>query len=252
MTTTAPAIKERPILFSGPMVRAILDGRKTQTRRVIKGPYSDWEKFDFTGDFESDSGRCFQFDAGRVFCHMLCPYGQPGDRLWVREVAWYRPGDDRVCFTDGDIMAKGWGYVGYKSSQPYVDGELKAFGWKKRPSIHMPRWASRITLEVVNVRVQRLQDISNEDAIAEGVRPVTKDEKVWKYCVYDRGDMSSVPWADMPRDPVSAFQAYLKTHGHMDWDANPWVWVVDFKTLTTGQEAHPTARPTCNHGEHDK
>lgn len=149
------SVRERPILFSGEMVRAILSGRKTQTRRVIR----EWAKW-----VERDKWEVRAVDGGHklalvgaqepIGSLLRCPFGEPGDRLWVRET--WAPADLRYSplapiryRADGD-------------AQPVLDDR-----W--RPSIHMPREFSRITLEVVDVRVQRLQDISNEDANAEGV-----------------------------------------------------------------------------------
>ena len=96
----------------------------------------------------------------------------------------------------------------------------------------MPRKLSRITLEITAVRVERLQDISEEDAMAEGIRRVTKDGSLFKYCVYDKGDISSTPWAEMPHTAVGAYAALWNSiNGAGSWDANPWVWVIEFKKI---------------------
>jgi hypothetical protein len=202
-------VKERPILFSGSMVRDILDGRKSQTRRVVKPqpknrPVRAYDKV--------------WYDADCILpgVPMKCPYGQPGERLWVRET-----------------FATGYGGTFYRADE----GENCKFisgckvPWK--PSIHMPRWASRITLEIVRVRAERLQDISEADAIAEGVRRVTKDNEVFKYCVYDAGpDMSKTPWAYMRSTAVGAYaELWEHINGAGSWTANPWVWVLDFKRV---------------------
>jgi hypothetical protein len=193
MTTTTA--KERPILFSGPMVRAILDGRKAQTRRVVN-PQS------LVGHY-----------GGGVVTK--CPYGGAGDRLWVRET--FQEVDD----SDEDKVRKG----------PIYRADADDLGpWT--PSIYMPRKYSRITLEVTGVRVQRVQDISEEDASAEGIRKVTKDGDVKKYCVYDRGDMSSTPWAEMPRTARDAYRILWNSINEkrgFGWSTNPWCWVVEFK-----------------------
>lgn len=222
MTTIASNIKERPILFSAPMVRAILDGRKTQTRRVIKGK-GTWSVED-ADDFSNRKWPGYEDEYG-TWTDMPCPYGQPGDRLWVRETWACNPYDQTTWYRANDDLPP--------------RREYGPIGWK--PSIHMPRWASRITLEVVRVRVERLQDISEQDAIAEGVK-VFQDAIIEPY---------SNPPKRMELTAVHYFaDLWNKINGHGSWDANPWVWVVDFKTLTTGREAHPTF--TCNHGEHDK
>lgn len=178
-------MKERPILFSGPMVRAILEGRKTQTRRVVK---------------LNASGRAFR--AGRNWhlgdpeCVKACPYGQPGDRLWVRET-WrlhddeesgvvtlkYRADDAHRFLPGGVFIDPGWAYGGWK------------------PSIHMPRWACRIVLEITGVRVERLQHMDGEDARAEGVSFHADFRELW--------DSLASPGAR--------------------WNDNPCVWVVEFK-----------------------
>lgn len=203
-------MKERPILFSGPMVRAILDGRKTQTRRIYRGtPTIDGERHpDGSGETWTDWGRC--------------PYGVPGDRLWVRET-WYC--DDyrvqRGPFLEVD-GAKEMTVYAADGPAGYEDGEPK---W--RPSIHMPRWASRITLEVTGVRVERLQDISEADAVAEGCM---SDVDQLKGLSHLRGSDAA---RALPSRLLSARDAYrylwLDINGPGSWDANPWVWVVEFR-----------------------
>jgi len=210
-------VKEHPILFSGEMVRAILDGRKTQTRRLVRLPpgYEHGEVYGYEGSY---NGRhCLACDPGPSRA-ILCPFGVPGDRLWVRET--WRDGQYAV--------GKEWDFddrVGYRAS--FVgDPALK---WK--PSIHMPRWASRLTLEVVSVRVERLQDITEADAQAEGV---------------DSGAPWFPPgqWSPPDEDPRQvgygrgnfALQNFRALWEHINgkrapWASNPWVWVVTFKTL---------------------
>lgn len=193
-------MRERPILFSAPMVRAILDGSKTQTRRIVKEP---------------DNGVTTAIENGKPFCtdelgnwlERISPYGKRGDRLWVRETfcqkswdtnkgCYYRATDDVDCIDDGD------GYAVINK-----DGSLKS-PWK--PSIHMPRWASRITLEITNVRVERLQDISEDDAIAEGCS-------------------GKIDGLEYPSQQYK--QLWNKINGDGSWAANPWVWVIDFKRV---------------------
>ena len=199
-------IKERPIIFSSPMVRAMLDGRKTQTRRVIK------EKLMCGEDAHVNN----------------CQYGKPGDRLWVRET-WSKaksPMSSEVFYrADGEPKGKQY-------PLSFVERESR---W--RPSIHMPRWASRILLEVTNVRVERLHDISEEDAIAEGLKAITKDGKTIKYGIPDRdgypgNDDTGWDWCDWNVSPVSAYKMLWESiNGQGSWVLNPWVWVVEFRRI---------------------
>ena len=226
-------MKERPILFSGPMVRAILDGRKTQTRRIVKPQpeviyeYKNQpELLEFlhpvtSGTYSRES-----------FAKSCCKFGVVGDRLWVREK--WGPCDSQykqdiatatyACFPDGSQQFKMGTYFEYKND-PSAIADKWPKGWKWKPSIHMPRWASRITLEITGVRVERLQDISEEDAIAEGVEGgcLTCGENCMKtggcgYCNPEYRDSFIGLWHQI--------------HGPDSWASNPWVWVVEFKRVT--------------------
>jgi hypothetical protein len=220
-------VKERQILFSAPMVRAILDGSKTQTRRILKVP----DGIDFAGGSGEDQNDPANWggedadgmwwalaDAPDVDRVLPCRYGQPGDRLWVKET-WrtYRAFDPLPPRT----LAPGAG-VQYEAGGSNVPGKGGVFDTihgmgKLRPSIFMPRWASRITLEVTGVRVERLQECSEADAEAEGVDRI-------KAKVPMRVDAYRYLWDDI--------------NGPGSWDANPWVWVVEFKR-TTQQASEP-------------
>ena len=218
-------IKERPILFSGAMVRALLDDSKTQTRRVVKMPPS-WDCFvcadwgDGWWPYRSDDGESPSYDNDEI--PMNCPYGRPGDRLWVRET-WSV--DD-----DGHIE---WAiYRADGAELPELPPTRKPARW--RPSIHMPRWASRILLEVVSVRVERLNDCSQMDAIAEGavsIRSQAWDREhfpVWRYLFDEAVAAGAKP--PIGPTPVQAYQALWDSiNGTDSWDTNPWVWVVEFK-----------------------
>lgn len=187
------AVRERPILFSGPMVTAILRGEKTQTRRVVKGQALEWLAPDmFTPEYVANPE------------NGLCPYGRPGDRLWVRES--YRV-----------MRPHGVDEVQYKADWRPLPHD----GWK--PSIHMPRWASRLTLEIVSVRVERLQDISNQDAEAEGV--------VWdgRFCLGSSHVVKGTPKVFVSRREAyrDIWDSINAKRGH-GWDTNPWVWVIEF------------------------
>ena len=182
---------ERPILFSGPMVKAILDGRKTMTRRVVKGKTAlEWlEPGVFSPSFVGNPE------------NGLCPYGKPGDLLWVRET-FAAPFQHLDCEEGKTVFYR-------------ADGAQQDDGqWS--PSIFMPRWASRITLEVAGVRVERLQEITDADALAEGVNTqgpyfVEDYEKQQSYTVAQFAAL----W-----DSING-----KTY---PWDSNPWVWVIEF------------------------
>jgi hypothetical protein len=204
-------MKERPILFSGPMVEAILEGRKTQTRRVIR---VEWL-------------RCLDLDEPDDVVKALqqCPYGKPedGDRLWVRETwgaIW--PGDYpvplRLCKIEyrADLPAGNTDYPGQWPAKE-AQGYDEAPKWK--PSIHMPRWASRLTLAITVVKVERLQDITLEDVKAEGIPGYS----------FARGAISDKP--PDPRWKYIELWNRLNAKCGYSWDSNPWVWVIEFKKI---------------------
>lgn len=192
-------IKERPILFSGEMVRAILGGRKTQTRRVGKPV-----RHPDLGNMYDIGALALEHEPRHVI-ERACPYGRPGDRLWVRE-AW----STHSCFDHMSPSA-----LTARSIHYWADGEIVT--GKKRPSIHMPRWASRILLEVVSVRVEKLGAISEADCIAEG-------------CA---GGHGSIPGYAYAATPIEHYRALWDSiNGAGDYDTSPWVWVVEFRVLT--------------------
>lgn len=209
-------MREHPILFSGEMVHAILDGRKSVTRRVVKPQVPGMEMW------AAKYPNCYpgwasnlKHEYGPTTAH-FCPYGQPGDRLWVRE-AWAIRAD-----ADNDKEAERW-FLGRKSPTWYpADGETPsgcAGGMgKTRPSIHMPRWASRLTLEVTGVRVERLQDITEGQAVAEGVDTVSMEAVPRQATMSRRADFKQL-W-----DRLSAKRGF-------GWDKNPWVFVIEFKRV---------------------
>ncbi|WP_332688274.1 hypothetical protein [Devosia sp.] len=239
--------KELPILFSAPMVRAILDGRKTVTRRVVKGdqiPKEDPAETDpslrwtAVGQHDSRYGFVVNGDTAEQCALELarcgrCPYGKPGGRLWVRETiyAWGRwetrysekKGRDEWHFIDMTLEC-GKQYR-YPASMIGANGTRQRGcvtpQWWKRPAIHAPRAASRILLEITAVRVERLQDISEEQAEAEGVH---RAMRMW-FATDDGGP--SFTW------PQHAFEhLWRKINGAESWEANPWVCAVDFKRIT--------------------
>lgn len=224
-------MKERPILFSGPMVRAIIDGRKTQTRRVVKFP--KWMQ-DCDGNQAPEIPK--QFDGyvdmvpvtvGHVESFCKNPHGGVGDRLWVRET--WKTGkafdsDSPQKIVESATEAGYW--TEYSNPKVHVpapvwyiaDGHHKKWGshdetdflgiGKTRVSIHMPRWASRITLEITGVRVERLNDITEEDALAEGVEPTPMNDARTRFV-----------------------NLWTKINGDGSWDANPFVWVIEFNRV---------------------
>jgi hypothetical protein len=206
MGSMSEQITEKPILFNAAMVRAILAGNKTQTRRIVK----------ITSRTPGLAACLLPIDptwARSKTAVKLCPYGKPGDRLWVRETFYgWRP---RIYFSRG--VSEGPYQAIYKA-----DWGLFINGVKWSPSIHMPRWASRITLEITDVRVQRLQEISEEDAKAEGIC-----EFEGKPGVFDGGG---------PAMGLSACTAFMRLwdsiNGNGAWNANPWVWAVSFRMLS--------------------
>lgn len=215
-------MKEHPILFSAPMVRALLAGTKTQTRRVAK-PQPDYICQDGTPARSTDTAKVRR---GQMMT-FSCPYGQPGDRLWVRE-AWSAHKDEdhlppRDCSRDIRF---------YEVEHGRQRGLNPRIG-KLRPSMFMPRWHSRITLEVTGVRVERLQDISEADAIAEGCITAGSIQVLSER----RNHLSSPDVAGIDgkvyQDAAHAYSALWESiNGPGSWDANPWVWVVEFKRVT--------------------
>ncbi|MCQ8604239.1 hypothetical protein [Klebsiella pneumoniae] len=230
-------MKERGMIFNGEMVRAILDGRKTQTRRPIK-----WKQTRFTeiGEREDGSKWPWSEDAEHAcdFWHP-CPFGAVGDRIWVREAYSFPASLDDVSPTGVGEMAvatgyrKPWAPTFYESTGTFSDG-WKGFetppkvsdAGKLRPSIHMPRWASRILLEITDVRVERLNAISEEDARAEGI--------IDGGCL-NCGEPEPCGCANPEPDATDAF-AYLwqSIYGQENWNANPWVWVISFERVEGG------------------
>jgi hypothetical protein len=255
-------MKERPILFSAAMVLALLNGTKTQTRRIapisdlnIK-PHSDdlvtWS-VRFTRPVKGvignhSGGKLSDLQARSIIAAQFNPFGQPGDRLWVKEnwrigawrendgslaidylasepakTPWITVPEDAENYHGSSIFENYW----IQSTDDCIESDLSTdddgrYHWepgqspcRKRPSIYMPRWASRITLEIIDVRVERLQDISEEDAIAEGV--------TW----FSSG---AVECPGMPETPIDAYRAlWEKINGPGSWEKNPWVWCISFK-----------------------
>ncbi|TLP71321.1 hypothetical protein FEA48_21075 [Pseudomonas nitroreducens] len=225
-------MKERPILFSGPMVRAILEGRKTITRRVMKHqPHEDAsvtvESYNVTvvdrhGE-QQPGPEVFGawWSDGERGC--ICPHGQPGDRLWVRE-AWAT--DAQVDSIAPRELSQGEP-IGYLAdSSVRQTGCAMISQGKGRPSIHMPRWASRILLEITAVRVERLQDITDAQAEDEGVQ---RPESITDVDVWDGAERELFNAMNQPRARFRRLWGDI--NGPHSWKANPWVWVVELKRI---------------------
>jgi hypothetical protein len=254
------AAKERPTLFSGPMVRAILDGRKTMTRRVVKCAVPPSCK-GFPREANGDWGIYLDRPAGGPYQHLgKCPYGRVGGRLWVREGSLFRSDCGKfLCRLSGGGCGEAWTVDGKTHwindtsnpvrPAPYCVGaySCEKLGQKKGsftlnllrcntrkkiipltgntiiesqdvvfrrrvPGIHMPRWASRITLEITGVRVERLREITPADAVREGFEPTMRNE---------------IPAQARFRE------LWDRVNGHGAYEANPWVWVVSFNRVSS-------------------
>jgi hypothetical protein len=220
----------RPILFSGPMVQALLAGNKTQTRRIVRTP-ARYAQVEFVGGGGRESPdwndpACWGYADGNGSYITLagegrnrlvpCPYGQPGNLLWVRETH---------AIGEPDGYAVDDRFVAYRASDPNLrdpDGWAKTHGLHWRPSIHMPGWASRLTLELTGVRVERLQAISEMDAYAEGI-----DTEGSAYLAAEHGKLGG---ASGPAPSVCAYaDLWDSINGPGSWDANPWVWALEFR-----------------------
>lgn len=206
-------MKEKSILFSGEMVRAILSGQKTMTRRIIIRSFIPeptrilrWK--DDLWAPESNSGRMFINASWQPF---KCKYGQPGDRLWVRET--WAPKSGKIIAHNSIIQ--------YRADD-------KPLEWSKKwhPSIHMPRWASRITLEIADIRIQRLQEITDDDILAEGC------PKFGKVGIPTYGDHAINPWPYEKHSERRWWQSLwnsINEEREYGWDKNPFVFVISFK-----------------------
>lgn len=250
-------MKERGLMFKAPMVRAILDGRKTQTRRVINPqppaqpeanchpshtwlhaePYLDAyrnaERTTANPRGMSENWCWWQVDDRQCLPTFRSPFGKPGDRIWVRES--FQP-----LFAEGVESPYDADYKtgkGYAVSYPATDGVVEFYDYaldetvsRVTPSIHMPRWASRITLEITNVRVERLQAISEADAIAEGVERWVVGDGWRDYSLSPAQEQAGAPAMTSARDSYRTLWQSL--YGAASWDANTWVWVYEFKRAT--------------------
>jgi hypothetical protein len=200
---------ERPILFNGSMVRAILSGQKTATRRVAKPV-----KHPDLGNIYTPGALVLENEPKHVI-DRACPYGQPGDRLWVRESFADLRGTGIEHRPDPAGPLQRYAFAADSPPGSASDEARKDFGVKWKPSIHMPRIACRLLLEITAVRVERLQDITRGDAMAEG-------------CPFPNLNGDAIGRTD----PVGWFSALWESINSAEsWAANPWVWVVEFKQV---------------------
>ncbi|MEN7531925.1 hypothetical protein, partial [Cupriavidus sp. DL-D2] len=240
------SMKERPILFSGAMVRAILDGRKTQTRRICKPAEKAALSFVTAIQDPSDYGQrpleipgsgWFGDEDGDV--QFYCPYGRPGDRLWVRET-YYAFGRwvtrysakkrrDEWHFIDMTLECdRAYQYAADEPDVPLAKDRGSVLpGWWLRPAIFMPRAAARVVPDVMGSRVERLNDCSEEDAIAEGIAPHYSGWWPYRTAFYESDGVTP---ANFHRDPRESYRSLWDSiNGAGAWAANPWVWVVEFR-----------------------
>lgn len=220
-------VREKPILVSGPLIGPIQRGTKTQTRRIVNPqPIIDqgWEEEPGWAFFwKGKEDGLLERDILK-----LCPHGQPGDRLWVREA-------HGIGKHAGEVIFKADG--GWSEMQGFNKFALDKGRWI--PSIHMKRVNSRIDLEITDLRIQRIQDISPEDAYAEGLGKITKDGNFFKFGMADRDGMPGNdnygwPWDQWETDPVAAFRKLwdaINAERGFGWDTNPWVWAISFKKI---------------------
>jgi hypothetical protein len=219
-------MKERPILFSAAMVRALLDGSKTQTRRVLKQASGPSLSVDSEGGIAELSwlyGDGPGHDVHERIQRVMCPYGVPGDRLWVKESFW---GCDAPGYGDQPCVVYDDEWHGKEYRPTEIRPWARKFG--RIPSIHMPRDCSRIMLEITGVRVERLQGISEADAIAEGIQQHGEKLGWVNECQLPDGkrhfDSSAYGMYRQLWDSLNAERGF-------GWDVNPWVWVVEFKRI---------------------
>lgn len=243
-------MKERPILFNAEMVKAILSGRKTQTRRVISA--KTLQLFDIA----ASAGECHALPYGvehensQSYYREFSPLGQPGDQLWVRETFATLGNEDGCAIDWQENLVKAGGPDAarvYRASCEQRPGNYGLWSipddafWKPHtenmqyegswvPSIHMPRWASRIQLEITNVGVQRLQEISSGDAVREGICQLPASGR---YCI-NPGDQYFGGASKSAKEVYSWL--WESIYGEGSWDANQWVWVIEFKLIAPARE----------------
>ncbi len=211
-------MKESPIIFSTPMVKAILEGRKTQTRRIFK---CSWRH-------DIEDGKAYIEMPDGTWPELISPYGKPGDLLWVRET------HQHTSCLNINPEDENYGYVYRADGQPWDDYD----GWKWKRSIHMPKAAARIWLQITEVKVERLENITKEDAIAEGIE-IWEQQGITRYKAY--GKFLTGFWDDgnhlsigAVHPAIASFRSlWASINGYDNLNSNPWLWVISFKVLST-------------------
>ena len=247
-------MKERPILFNALMVKAILEGRKTQTRKVLSFEHPVVTGFTPNGEHGYWKGTAKneaviqQYITSFPFT-IKCPFGVVGDRLWVRET-WstvnlygeialaYKADGEVTRVVENESFQDEDGLINYDdprlekySFAAWADDLLEGKEGNWKPSIHMPRWVSRILLEITNVRVERLNQISRADAVKEGLHQLPATGRY----VINKGDQY---FGGASSNPCEVFQwLWDEINGTGSWNKNPWVWVTEFKVIQDGGES---------------
>jgi len=247
-------MKQRPIIFSTEMVRDILEGRKTQTRRIVKfnavdtqylegseiaiEPRDVAERFQlfkndpmFDGDEKIADRWSYQWN-------IKCPYGQPGDILYVRESCMWVMQEHASDLLEGSRNHTQWEYKA-SAFDEWVKYAKEKYNYKWTPSIHMPKAAARIWLQITEVRAERLQEISEKDSTAEGIENIMRafDDLAPTYRNYTHNDKND-PWAVCADNAQQSFQTLWQSiNGPDSWNKNPWVWVINFKRIDNPNEA---------------
>ncbi|EHA9179289.1 hypothetical protein ABN68_001587 [Salmonella enterica subsp. enterica serovar Adabraka] len=210
-------MNERGMIFNGEMVRAILEGRKTQTRRPVKPQPELTERSGFSWNGVVFGSGSDDRETNRNFAHVKCPFGKPGDRIWVRET-WAEAGASAP-----DLKLYRANYPAHVPT--HYENVPPAEDVRWTPSIHMPRWASRITLEITDVRVERLHNISERDSLREGLFQLPASGR---YCL-----QPGMQYFGMASHSAKEVYSWLwaSIYGEESWAANPWVWVIEFKRV---------------------
>lgn len=235
MSATISEVRERPILFSGEMVRAILGGRKTQTRRVVRKGNSEvgtglsWNALDWSRCFADRGYGIWQYlhigGPDDTMHRVRCRIGEPTDRLWVRE----------TWFSNGVESRPDESWVRYRATDREPDFTINGRSvW--RSGIIMPRSLSRITLEIAGVRVERVQDISEDDAYDEGFEGHVGEPRIDGEGEWARG------YRTTSREQFRGFWDSLNAKRGYGWDVNPWVWVIEFRRVESAAVSRPGDR----------